>query len=218
MQAAEKMRPQTSLILILLLFLSSILANTAQSEKVEEPEFKIEYTIYATKMHERLYEVGFEAFSKEQLHDHAKLTESNLKVLYALFNGSIGDFNYQFLEKDRKLVIQYDFDIYGLIVNPSLFTYYANFSFLWWWESETRMRYNLLQFERQGNTLIDKDFMKITVAEGYISSVTEHEIHFTYVPTWLYVAAILAVCVPVAALVIWKKRSSRFAKPKKTDS
>jgi len=218
MRAAEKMRAQTPLILILLLFLSAILANTAQSEEAEEPEFKIEYTIYITKMHERLYEVGFEVFSKEQLHDHARLTESNLQVLYALFNGSISNFNYQFLEKDRKLVIQYDFDIYGLIANPSPFTYYANFSFLWWWESETRIRYNLLQFERQGNTLIDKGFMKIAVAEGYISSVTEHEIRFTYVPTWLYVAAILAVCVPVAALVVRRKRSSRFAETKKTES
>jgi len=198
------------------LLLLTILANTAQGEVTKEPEFKIEYTIYTTKMHERLYEVGFEAFSKEQLHDHAKLTESNLHVLYALFNGSIGNFNYQFLEKDRKLLIQYDFDIYGLIVNLSPFTYYANFSFLWWWESETRLRYNLLQFERQGNTLIDKGFMKITVAEGYISSVTEHEIHFTYMPTWLYIVAILTACVPVAALVIRKKRISRFAGTKKT--
>jgi len=211
------MRSKTPLILILLLFLSAILANTAQSEEAEEPEFKIEYTIYTTKMHERLYEVGFEAFSKEQLHDHAKLTESNLQVLYALFNGSIDNFNCQFLEKDRKLLIQYDFDIYGLIVNSSPFTYYANFSFLWWWESETRLRYNLLQFERHGNTLIDKDFMKITIAEGYVSSVTEHEIHFTYIPNWLYVVAVLAVCIPMAALVIWKKKGSRFAKTKKMD-
>jgi hypothetical protein len=208
------MRQKTSLILILLLFLLVILANTSQSEEAEEPEFKIEYTIYTTRMHERLYEVGFEAFSREQLHDHAKLTESNLQVLYDLFNGSIGDFNYQFLEKDRNLTIQYDFDIYGLIVNPSLFTYYANFSFLWWFESETRVRYNLLQFERQSNTLIDRDFMKITVAEGYISSVTEHEIHFTYVPTWLYATAVFTACVAVAALLIWRKRSLRFTETK----
>ena len=208
------MRAQTPLILIWILFLSAILANTAWSEEAAEPEFKIEYTIYTTKMHERLYEVGFEAFSKEQLRDHTKLTESNLQVLYALFNGSISDFNYQFLEKDRKLVIQYEFDIHGLIVNPSLFTYYANFSFLWWWESETRVRYNLLQFEQQGNTLIDKDFMKITVVEGYISSVSEHEIHFTYIPTWLYVAAVLIACAPVATLLIWRKRGSRSAETK----
>jgi len=211
------MRSQTPSIFILLLLLSAVLANTAQCEEAQEPEFKIEYTIYTTKMHERLYEGGFESSSKEQLHDHAKLTESNLQVLYALFNGSIRNFNYQFLEKDRKLLIQYDFDIYGLIVNPSPFTYYANFSFLWWWESETRIRYNLLQFERQGNTLIDKGFMKITVAEGYISSVTEHEIRFTYIPSWLYIVAVLAVCIPVAALVTWKRRTSRFAKTKRTD-
>jgi len=210
------MRSRTPLILILLLLVSTILANIAQCEEAQEPEFKIEYTIYTTKMHERLYEAGFEASSKEQLHDHAKLTGSNLQVLYALFNGSIRNFNYQFLEKDRKLLIQYDFDIYGLIVNSSPFTYYANFSFLWWWESETRIRYNLLQFERQGNTLTDKGFMKITVAEGYISSVTEHEIHFTHIPSWLYIVAVLAVCIPVAALVIWRKRSSRFAETKKT--
>jgi hypothetical protein len=213
-QVAGKMRPQTPLILILLLFLSAILANTARREEAEEPEFKIEYTIYTTKMHERLYEVGFEAFSKEQLHDHARLTESNLQVLYALFNGSIGDFDYQFLEEDRELVIQYDFDIYGLIVNPGLFTYCANFSFLWWWESETRVRYNLLQFKQQGNTLIDKDFMKITVVEGYISSVSEHEIHFTYIPTWLYVPAVLIACAPVVAVVIRRKRGSGFAETK----
>jgi len=209
------MRPKTHLILILLLFLLAILANTVQSEGAEEPEFKIEYTIYTTKIHERLYEVGFEAASEEQLRDHAKLMESNLQVLYALFNGSIINFNYQFLEKDRKLTIQYDFDIYGLIVNTGPFTYYANFSFLWWWESETRVRYNLLQFEQQGNTLIDKGFMKITVAEGSITSVTEHEIHFTYVPTWLYLAAALTMCVPATALLIWKK-SSRLAETGKT--
>lgn len=202
------------MIVILLLLLPAILVNTAHSE--EEPKFKIEYTIYTTKMHERLYEVGFEAYSKEQLRDHAKQTESNLQVLYALFNASIGKFNYQFLEEDRKLSVQYDFDIYGLIVNTSPFTYYANFSFLWWWESETRLRYNLLQFQRQGNDLVDGDFMKITVAEGYISSVTEHEIHFTYIPTWLYLVAILALCVPVAVLVIWKKKGSEFAEAKKT--
>jgi len=188
----------------------------ARSEVAEEPEFKREYTIYTTKIHERLYEVGFEVSSKEQLQDHAKLTESNLNVLYALFNGSIGNFNCQFLEEDRNLLIQYDLDIYGLIVGLSPFTYYANFSFLWWWESETRIKYNLLQFERRGNTLTDKDFMKITVAEGYVSSVTEHEIHFTYIPPWLYVVAILAVCVPVATLVIRKKRISRFAGKKET--
>jgi len=210
------MHPRAPFIFIMLLLLPAIIANTAHNGEAEEQEFKIEYTIYTTKMHERLYETGFEAASKEQLHDHAKLTGSNLQVLYALFNGSIGDFNYQFLEKDRKLIIQYDFDIYGLIVNPSPFTYYANFSFLWWWESEIRVRYNLLQFERQGNTLIDKDFMKITVAEGYISSVTEHEIHFTYVPTWVYIAAVLTTCAPIAALLIWRKRSSRFAE--KADS
>jgi len=209
------MRPKTHLILILLLFLLAILANTAQSEGAEEPEFKIEYTIYTTKIHERLYEVGFEAASEEQLRDHAKLMESNLQGLYALFNGSIVNFNYQFLEKDRKLTIQYDFDIYGLIVNTSPFTYYANFSFLWWWESETRVRYNLLQFEQQGNTLIDKGFMKINVAEGSITSVTEHEIHFTYVPAWLYLAAALTLCVPVTALLI-RKKSSRLAETGKT--
>jgi len=210
------MRSRKSLALIVLLLLSATLMSTARSEEAEEPEFKIEYTIYTTRMHERLHEVGFEVSSKEQLHDHAKLMESNLQVFYALFNGSIGSFNYQFLEKDRKLLIQYDFDIYGLIVNLSPFTYYANFSFLWWWESEARIRYNLLQFERQGNTLIDKGFMKITVAEGYISSVTEHEIHFTYLPTWLYIVAILMVCLPIAALAIRKSRSSKFAEAKKT--
>ncbi len=210
------MRSQKPLILVFLLFLPAILTNVAGTD--EEPGFKIEYTIYTTKMHERLYEAGFEAVSKEQLHDHAELTESNLRVLYALFNGSLENFNYQFIEEDRKLVIRYDFDIYGLIVNPSPFAYYANFSFLWWWESESRLRYNLLQFERHENTLIDNGFMKITVAEGYITSITEHEIHFTYIPTWLYVTAILAVCIPVATLAIRRKGSHRFAETKKMDS
>ena len=208
------MRSRISLLLVLLLLLSATATDAIESGGAEEPEFKIEYTVYTTKMHERLYEGEFEAASKEQLKDHVKLTESNWRVLYALFNGSIDNFNYQFLEEDRKLRIQYDFDIYGLIVNTSPFTYYANFSFLWWWESETRVRYNLLQFERQENNLIDKGFMKVTVAEGYITSITEHEIHFTYIPTWLYVITILAVCAPVATLIIWKK-SPRFAKTKK---
>ena len=209
------MHPRIPFIFIMLLLLPAIVANTSHNGEAEEQEFKIEYTIYTTKMHERLYEVGFEAASKEQLRDHAKLMESNLQILYALFNGSISNFNYQFLEKDRKLMIQYDFDIYGLIANPSPLTYYVNFSFLWWWESETRVNYNLLQFERQGNTLIDKDFMKITVVEGSITLVTEHEIHFTYIPTWIYLTVALTVCLPVAALLIWKKRSSRLAETSK---
>ena len=209
------MHSKIPFIFIMLLLLPAIVANTSHNGEAEDQEFKIEYTVYTTKMHERLYEVGFEAASKEQLHDHAKLMESNLQILYALFNGSISNFNYQFLEKDRKLIVQYDFDIYGLIANPSPLTYYVNFSFLWWWESETRVKYNLLQFERQGNTLIDKDFMKITVVEGSITLVTEHEIHFTYIPTWIYLTAALTMCLPVAALLIRKKRSSRLAETSK---